>query len=129
MFAAAVKESEARDKAQRDKERQQRDAAAQRVADERALADALKDAQRELDRCIGAVRAAKRDGRSTVEADVRWKAAKARVIELETGARPTWAPPPDEAAPDEVAPAVDDSDGDTPPASPLDDGAVGEEQA
>ncbi len=132
MFAAAVKESEARDKVQRDTAREQRDAAAQRAADERAHADALKDARRELDRSIEAVRAAKRDGRSTVEADVRWKAAKARVIELETGARPTWAPPdeaaPDEAAPDDGAPAVDERDGDTPSASPLDDGAVGEEQ-
>lgn len=127
MFAAAVKETEARDKVQREKERQQREAAAQRAADERAHADALKDARRELDRSIEAVRAAKRDGRSTVDADARWKAAKAAVIELETGARPTWAPPPaveDVAADDEVVIAADDD-----ASSPLDDGSVGEEQA
>ncbi len=130
MFAAAVKETETRDKMQREKERQQRDAAAQRVADEQAHAEAVKAAQRELEGAIGAVRAAKRNGHSTVDADVRWKAAKAKVIELETGARPNWAP---------VEPVVDDAaestiddpaaeDAESTSASPLDDGAVSEEQ-
>ena len=118
LFAAALKESEARDKVQREKERQAKDAADRKAAEQRAHADALTAARRELDRAIQAVRDAKRDGRSTVEADVRWKAAKARVIELETGAPPSWAPPtPVEEAADEAAD------------SPVDDDAVGEEQA
>lgn len=100
LFAAAVKESEARDKVQREKERQAKEAADRKAAEQRAHADALTAARRELDRAIQAVRDAKRDGRSTVDADARWKAAKARVIELETGEAPTWAPPPAVAAED-----------------------------
>ena len=120
MFAAALKESEARDKVQREKERQRQQEAADRKAAERAQADALASAQRDLDRAIQAVRDAKRNGRSTVEADAAWKTAKARVIELETGAAPTWAPPLPVQEPDAEA----ESDG-----SPVDDGAVAEEQA
>jgi hypothetical protein len=126
LFAAALKESEARDKVQREKERQAKDAADRKAAEQRAHADSLTAARRELDRAIQAVRDAKRDGRSTVEADARWKAAKARVIELETGEAPAWAPP----AP--AADDVDDSTDDTGAAgesgdSPVDDRAVGEE--
>ena len=94
MFAAALRESEQRDKAKRDSEQVKKDAEAKRVVDADALKNALVDARRELDRAIAAVRAAKQSGRSTVEADAVWKAAKARVIELETGERPTWAPTP-----------------------------------
>lgn len=120
LFAAAVKESEARDKVQREKERQAKEAADRKAAEQRAHADALTSARRELDRAIQAVRDAKRGGRSTVEADARWKAAKARVIELETGAPPSWAPP---------APADDVEDAAVAGESPVDDDAVGEEQA
>jgi hypothetical protein len=114
MFAAALRESEARDTAQRDRDRQHRESAAAKAAAEAAAADALKDAHRDLDRAIRAVRDAKTAGRSTVEADVVWKAAKARVIELETGERPTWAPTPasddasEESSVDDAAP-VDDA--------------------
>ena len=57
-------------------------------------ADDLADARRVLERAIEAVRDAKRAGRGGVEADAAWKAAKARVIELETGEAPAWAPRP-----------------------------------
>jgi len=125
LFAAALKESEARDKVQREKDRQATDAADRKVAEQRAHADALTSARRELDRAIQAVRDAKRDGRSTVEADARWKAAKAKVIELETGEAPAWAPPPpvvDEPDAGAEAPAADDAE-----ASPVDDDAVGDD--
>jgi uncharacterized protein YlxW (UPF0749 family) len=121
MFAAALKETEARDKVQREKERQQREEAAKKVADEQAQANALAQARRDLDRAIAAVRAAKSGGRSTVDADAAWKAAKARVIELETGTAPAWAP----SIPVVDEPAEDESaEGE----SPVDAGAVGEEQ-
>ncbi len=125
MFAAALRESESRDAAQRERERQHRESAAAKAAAAAAAANSLKDAQRDLDRAIRAVRDAKASGRSTVEADVAWKAAKARVIELETGERPSWAPKPVESddAPVDDSP-VDDSPGDD---SPVDDGAVTEE--
>ena len=120
LFAAALKESEARDKVQREKDRQAKDAADRKAAEQRAHADALTSARRELDRSIQAVRDAKRDGRSTVDADARWKAAKAKVIELETGEAPAWAPPP-------PVDDVPDADVDT-ESSPVDDDAVGEEE-
>jgi uncharacterized coiled-coil DUF342 family protein len=92
MFAAALKESDSQDRAKRDKARQEKEAEAARQAAARAQADALVAARRDLDRAIQAVRDAKRNGKSTVEADAAWKSAKALVIELETGAAPTWAP-------------------------------------
>lgn len=127
MFAAAVKETEARDSARREKERTERAAAEQREAERRAHADALATARRDLDKAIAAVRAAKRDGRSTVEADAAWKAAKARVIELETGAAPAWAPPVEQSDGGDAEPDV--SDADRGEDSPVDDAPLPEEQA
>lgn len=113
LFAAAVKESDSIDRARREKEQQQREAAERRAAEAKASADALNAARRDLDRAIEAVRDAKREGRSTVEADATWKAAKARVIELETGERPSWAKGSDGVVTDasvvEVETAADDS--------------------
>lgn len=130
MFAAALKETDARDKAQRERDRQQREAAAQKAADEQAHATALAQARRDLDRAIAAVRSAKSNGRSTVDADAAWKAAKARVIELETGAPPSWAPPAPAADPADQ-PADDGDVSETPSGddSPGDAGAIGEEQS
>jgi hypothetical protein len=122
LFAAALRESEERDRATRERQRQQQDAAAARAAELAAHADALQRAHHDLERAIQAVRDAKHHGRSTVQADAEWKSAKARVIELETGAPPAWAPPP--------VTLVDGGDGDVgdgEASSPLDDGAVGEE--
>ena len=92
-FAAALKASEKADKVAREREREQREADA-----------ALTEARRALERAVEGVRAAKRNGRGVAEADATWRAAKARVIELETGEAPTWAPKPVV----EEAPAVDD---------------------
>ncbi|MBI4935459.1 MAG: hypothetical protein HY828_16385 [Actinobacteria bacterium] len=128
MFAAALRESEARDAATRERDRQQKEAAAAKAEAAAAAANALKNAQRDLDRAIRAVRDAKAAGRSTVEADAAWKAAKARVIELETGERPTWAPTPapDDSSSDDSG--SDDSGSDEEPVdSPVDDAPVAEE--
>lgn len=107
-FAAALKESERRDKADREKAAKAKAEADRRAADAAAQASAVRDAQRELDRAIAAVRAAKAAGKGTVEADARWKAAKARLIELETGAKPAWAPKETDAAQEPAEPAVAD---------------------
>lgn len=72
-------------------EQQRNDAVARRrAADERAAA--LRDARRALDRAIEAVRRARSERRGEADADAAWRAAKARVIELETGVPPEWAP-------------------------------------
>jgi hypothetical protein len=126
MFAAALKESEARDKTTRERKAKDDAARAQRQADIEAHATSLADAHRDLERAIESVRAAKRNGRSTVEADVAWKAAKARVIELETGTPPAWAP-----APVSASAGHDDEhdDSDDVESSPVDDDSIPEEQS
>lgn len=74
-------------------ERKQRAEEEARAEERRAAehAASLAAAQRDLQDAIEGVRVAKRAGKGTVEADTRWRAAKARVIELETGAPPAWA--------------------------------------
>lgn len=93
-FAAALKESERADAAARQRARQA-NAEATRAADAKAAhATSLATARRDLERAVEAVRSAKQSGRGRAEADAAWKVAKARVIELETGTAPTWAPKP-----------------------------------
>jgi hypothetical protein len=82
-FLAAVKESDRLDAAKRERAK-----AAQAKSNE------LNEARRALDLAIAEVRRAKESGRGRAEADAAWKVAKARVIELETGDAPSWAPAP-----------------------------------
>jgi hypothetical protein len=56
-----------------------------------ARAAALDAARRELEQAIGAARDARRTGSGIDAADAAWRHAKARLIELETGAPPEWA--------------------------------------
>ena len=123
MFAAALSESDARDKAAREKKAKDDAARAQREAEIAAHADQLAAAHRDLERAIDAVRSAKRSGRSTVEADAVWKVAKARVIELETGTPPAWAPPRVSVA------SIDEESTEASLDSPVDGDAVAEEQS
>jgi hypothetical protein len=102
-FAAAVRADEER---KRDDARRRADAVEhQRLLDE---------ANAELQRAIAGVRRAKERGSGRVEADEAWKVAKARVIELESGAPPSWAkvaaasPEPDGEALDEAQDGADD---------------------
>ena len=110
-FAAAVKESEKADKAKREKERAAKADSDRQVAAGHAQQRALTDAQRALAHAVEAVRQAKQHGKGRAEADAAWKAAKARVIELETGTAPAWAPrvdpTADEAPSDDAADAGD----------------------
>jgi hypothetical protein len=113
-FAAALKDSAQADAAARQRVQQQR-ADAARMADEAAAHDrALVAARRDLQRAVEAVRHSKEIGRGRAEADAAWKIAKARLIELETGAAPAWAPKPAApepgADPDSGAPAELDDD-------------------
>lgn len=95
-----MKESASAERAGRERERA---AQAERVrqADEAAAHEkALIAARRDLERAVEAVRQAKQVGKGRVAADDAWKVAKARLIELETGVAPSWAPKP--AAPTET---------------------------
>lgn len=93
-FAAALKESERRDRAERERKAKEKAEADRRAAERTAHADAVRAARRDLDRAIDAVRTSTVSGRGRAEADAAWRVAKARVLELETGERPTWAPAP-----------------------------------
>ena len=93
-FAAALKASEKADEAAR-----------HRVREQQAAEAALSDARRALEQAVEGVRSAKASRRGVAEADAVWKATKARVIELETGVAPSWAPPApvaDDASVDEI---------------------------
>ncbi len=95
-----MKESEQLDRAAKQKS-QQAKADTARAADEAAAtAASLATARRDLERAVEAVRQAKQLGKGRAAADEAWKVAKARVIELETGVAPAWAPkaPAEQAA-------------------------------
>jgi multidrug efflux pump subunit AcrA (membrane-fusion protein) len=91
-FGAALRDAAEQERAAAERARLEREAAehAARVAAEHAAA--LEAARRELDRSIRAVRDARTARVGGAEADAAWRVAKARVIELETGAPPSWAP-------------------------------------
>lgn len=93
-FAESVRRSDERAAAERQRLKEEKAAAelaAQRAA-EHALV--LAKARRALDRAIVNAKAARASGKGTAEADAAWRVAKARLIELETGAPPPWTPTP-----------------------------------
>jgi hypothetical protein len=86
-----LRESTERERAELERvqlERQQTRDAAHAAAVHRAALDA---ARRELEQAIGTAREARRTGSGVAAADATWRHAKARLIELETGAPPEWA--------------------------------------
>lgn len=91
-FNRALKEGQAKERenqlriqAEREEEKRQARLAAEHAA-------RLATARAELDRAIDEVKRARQSGRGRDEADVRYRAAKATVMELESGTRPDWAP-------------------------------------
>lgn len=91
-FGRALKETKAKEQAEqkrRDAEREEEKRLA-RLAEEHAAK--LAEANRRLERAIAAVKQARTSGRGGAEAETSYRAAKADVVELETGDRPKWAP-------------------------------------
>jgi uncharacterized membrane protein YccC len=109
-FAAILRESDERERADRERERLEREAAedAARAASEHAAA--LVAARRDLERAIEGARDARRTRKGIDAADRTWREAKARLIELETGAPPPWAPVADNVDPVDDADDADDAD-------------------
>jgi hypothetical protein len=109
-FSEAVKKSDAQAKAERKRiaaERKEAKRLAKIAADH---AEAVRVAGLTLDKAIAAAKAAHHSGKGVEQADLAWRDAKARVIELDTGERPDWAPAdPDAADPDaaDTGPAED----------------------
>jgi hypothetical protein len=87
LLASAERERARREGARIERERARNAATA--AAEHAAALDA---ARRDLDEAIGDARAARRSGTGVATADAAWRRAKARLIELETGAPPDWAP-------------------------------------
>lgn len=86
-FAEALKRTEVREQKERDRQAEEKEAA-KRAA---IHAEHLRLAKIELDEAIANVKAARSERRHIADADQIWQIAKAKVIELETGAPPPWA--------------------------------------
>ena len=97
-FAAALKESANAERLGRERERAAHAELARQADEAAAHEKALIAARRDLERAVDSVRQAKQAGKGRAAADDAWKVAKARLIELETGVAPSWAPKPAAAA-------------------------------
>jgi hypothetical protein len=86
--AASERAEQRRLQAEREEQRRQAQLAAEHAA-------ALAAAQQRLDRAIATVKQARTSGRGGTEAESAYRSAKADVVELETGERPSWAPSAD----------------------------------
>jgi hypothetical protein len=91
QFAMLLRESAEREQAAQDRHRLERQRARDAADSAAAHGVALDAARRELGGAISAARKARRAGSGVAAADEAWRQAKARVIELETGAPPDWA--------------------------------------
>ena len=78
-------------------------AAAKHAAD---LAQARVDHAAAVER----LKAARASGRNKAHAEAEWRDATARLMELESGERPRWAPKPPTDAPETEVPETDDAD-------------------
>jgi hypothetical protein len=91
QFAARLRESAEREQAEQDRRRLERERARQAAQAAADHAAALDTARRELEQAIVDARTARRVGSGVPAADAAWREAKAKLIELETGAPPEWA--------------------------------------
>ncbi len=96
-----VRFGRALDRAKQTEQAEQQRIQAEREAAKRAAEIAAEHAARldraraGLQRAIAAVKQRRASGHGVAEADVAYRAAKALVVELETGERPAWAPAPE----------------------------------
>ena len=91
QFAAILRASAERERADRERLRLERQEARDAALAAAMHAEALDEARRELEHAISCVREARRAGSGVAASDAAWRQAKFRVIELETGAPPEWA--------------------------------------
>ena len=95
QFATRLRESAERERADQERVRLERQQAREAAAAAAAHVVALEAARRELEKAITDAREARRARSRVTAADAAWRHAKARLIELETGAPPDWAPSPE----------------------------------
>jgi uncharacterized membrane protein YqiK len=89
-FAEAVKKSDAQARAERKRIEAERKEAARLAKIAADHAEEVRLAGITLGKAIAAAKAAHASGKGVAEADLAWRRAKARVIELESGEAPDW---------------------------------------
>ncbi len=91
-FGRALQEAKTKERAEQQRRHAEREEEKRlaRLAEEHAAQ--LAEANRRLERAIAAVKRARTSGSGGAEAEASYRAAKADVVELETGERPRWAP-------------------------------------
>ncbi len=94
-FGRALQEAKAKERAEQQRRQAEREEEKRQAKLAEEHAARLADAHRRLEHAIAAVKQARTSGRGAADADASYRAAKAAVVELETGERPTWAPADD----------------------------------
>ncbi|NNE13242.1 MAG: hypothetical protein HKN41_13460 [Ilumatobacter sp.] len=92
-FGRALEQAKARERSEQLRLQAEREEEKRRARLAAEHAERLSGAKRRLDRAIAAVKQARSlDAEARRAADDEYRAAKALVVELETGERPDWAP-------------------------------------
>ena len=105
-FAQAIRDHEEADRRAAQAKLDRKAEAERRKVEAVEFASRLERAKAAHKRAVELVKEAQRSGKGVAAADVVWRAAKAELIELETGERPTWAAKPESNEPadgDELA--------------------------
>jgi hypothetical protein len=97
-FAQSVRDHEESDRRAKQAEIDRKAEKERRRLEAIEQAARLERAQAAHQRAVDQVKEAQRTGKGAAAADLAWREAKAELIELETGTRPTWAPRPPEPA-------------------------------
>ena len=98
-FAQAIRDHEEADRRAKQAKLDRKAESERRKLDAVEFAARLERARAAHKRAVELVKEAQRTGKGTAAADVAWRAAKAELIELETGERPAWAAKPESNIP------------------------------
>jgi hypothetical protein len=94
-FAQAIRDHEEADRRAAQAKLDRKAEAERRKVEAVEFASRLERAKAAHKRAVELVKEAQRSGKGAAAADVVWRAAKAELIELETGERPAWAAKPE----------------------------------
>ena len=98
-FAQAIRDHEEADRRAKQAKLDRKAEAERRKIEAVEFAARLDRARAAHKRAVELVKDAQRTGKGAAAADVAWRAAKAELIELETGERPAWAAKPESSEP------------------------------
>jgi hypothetical protein len=98
-FAQAIRDHEEADRRAAQAKLDRKAEAERRKVEAVEFAARLERARAAHKHAVELVKEAQRTGKGGAAADVAWRAAKAELIELETGERPSWAAKPESSEP------------------------------